>query len=220
MKIAIAKTSLVLISLASALGIRTSLAQEANKKNQKLPGIQKEKAKPATSRKTRAFGEVHKHSLGLGLGQTVLLGGFNDHGENKITLDAYYNYSASYSFELLVNFHYSEHEFKNESVILPGLATAIKGKIFQFDSFAPYAFGGLGFYRPQAERVINNTIVKSEQKWTFGTNFGLGVDLKLNKEFTFGILAHYHNPFDIKQEVGTEVEGSYFKVLLTTMYTF
>ena len=33
-------------------------------------------------------------------------------------------------------------------------------------------------------------------------------------------LGSIHNPFDIKQENGPEVEGSYSKIMITSMYTF
>ena len=40
---------------------------------------------------------------GLGLGQTFLTGDFGKNGEDSITVDLYYKYKASYSFDLIVN---------------------------------------------------------------------------------------------------------------------
>jgi hypothetical protein len=172
------------------------------------------------NREVKIFGDINRHSVGLGLGQTILFGDLKDNGDNQITVDAFYSYSASYSFDLLANFHLSKHKFREQSVTIPGVAVGIKGKIFQFDNFSPFVLGGLGFYHPTVERFSENQITKSEGKWTFGTHLGFGVDLKLNDQFVFGIFTHYHNPFDIKQEIGPEVEGSYSKFLITTMYSF
>lgn len=163
---------------------------------------------------------LQKHSAGVGLGQTFLRSDFEDNGEDKITLDFYYNYSASYSFDFVANFHWTEHEFRNTKSELKGLALAIKGKLYQFDAFAPYALGGFGFYQPQVTQLVNGVLRDSDSKLVFGMNFGAGVDLTLNERVTVGALFHYHDPFDVRQEIGGEVEGSYYKLLLTAMYTF
>ena len=181
---------------------------ESRKVEAKLPPVQK------------IPGQLQVHSLGVGLGQTFLKGDFGDEGADSITIDLYYNYAASYSFDMVANFHYSEHDFKGQKVQIPGLAIGIKSKFFQFDAFSPFALGGLGFYAPTVTRRINNELVESSTRLTFGVHMGGGVELKLNNKFSMGILAHYHNPFDVKQEDGPEVEGSYVKLLLTTLYTF
>jgi len=160
--------------------------------------------------------QIHKHSVGFGLGQTFLIGDFEKYGDNKITGEAFYSYSASYSFDMLLNFHYSEHEYKDNLVSLMGLSVSIKGKYFDFDSFSPFLMGGLGFYRPRI-RIDDEW---SEGKNTFGFNVGGGVDLQLNDKVTIGILGHYHNPFDVKQDDMKDVRGSYFKLLMTLMYQF
>lgn len=163
---------------------------------------------------------LQKHSLGLGLGQTFLRSDLEDNGEDKITLDLYYNYSASYSFDFVANLHTSEHKFRNTKAELLGLALAIKGKLYQFDAFAPYALGGFGFYKPSVTQLVNGVLRDSDDKLVFGMNFGGGVDLALNERVTVGALFHYHDPFDVKQETGSNIEGSYYKLLLTAMYTF
>lgn len=167
-----------------------------------------------------AASDLNRHSVGLGIGQTFLNGGFHDNAESSITPDLYYNYSASYSFDLLVNFHYSKQEKGQTSVRTLGLAPGIKAKFYQFDNFAPFALGGLGFYNPTEERVVNGQLRESDGKWVFGYHFGGGVELKLNPHFTVGAMFHFHNPFDVKQDVGGDVEGSYQKLMLTTFYTF
>lgn len=179
-------------------------------------------ARPTTTsvQTPRITSNLKKHSVGLGLGQTFLMGDFDKHGENEISWDILYNYSASHSFELMAGFHSSKYTFKDSFVRTTGLTTSIKGKLYQFDSFAPFALGGLGFYSPKVRRVVNNQILESESKLVFGVNLGAGVDLRLNENFTVGMLAQYHNPFDVKQELGPEVEGSYTKLLITTLYTF
>jgi len=161
-----------------------------------------------------------KHSLGIGVGQTFVAGDFNDHGEDQITWDLLYNYSASYSFDLLTNFHHSKHKFANQFTQLTSLNLGIKSRFYQIDAFSPYAVGGLGFYAPKVRRLVNGTIQETEAKLAFGYHFGIGGDLRLNEKITVGLLANYHNPFDVKQEQGPEVEGRYYKLLITAFYSF
>lgn len=163
---------------------------------------------------------LRKHSLGIGLGQTFLDNDFSENGTNKITFDLFYEYSASYSFDFLAGAHYSEHENLDRKVQLGGFTGSIKGKFFQFDNFAPYGTMGVGFYHPQVTRRYNGRLIKSESKFTFGWNLGLGSDLKLNNHFKVGLMAILHNPFDIQQANAPDVEGSYYKMLFTTFYTF
>lgn len=176
----------------------------------------KQAQQEASSALNSAQRELHKHSIGLGLGQTFLMGRMQDYGDNRITPDLFYSYSASYSFDFLANIHSSEHSYKNRKAILRGLAFSIKGRPYEFDSFSPYVLAGVGFYQPQIERGDQSSDIKE----TFGINAGAGVDLKLNRHITVGILGQYHNPFNIKQDDMPDVRGSYFKLLLTTMYLF
>ncbi|MBF0359618.1 MAG: hypothetical protein HQK49_01310 [Oligoflexia bacterium] len=163
---------------------------------------------------------VHLHSVGAGLGETFLAGDFANHGEDKITLDLLYSYSASHSFDFLADIHRSTHEYKGEQTIVQGIAFGIKGKFYQFDSFSPFAVGGFGFYRPIVTRRVNNVLTESEGKTAFGIHVGAGIDLRLNKYVIIGMLIQYHDPFNIKQDIGPEVTGHYFKVMMTGMYSF
>lgn len=165
---------------------------------------------------TAAQREIHKHGFGIGLGQTFLMGNFEKKGDNKITADLYYSYSASYSFDLLVNLHSSRHSYQEKKVNLQGLSMGIKARSYEFDAFSPFLLGGLGFYRPQ----IGKDGESSEIKNTFGMNAGAGIDLRLNNKVVVGLLGHYHLPFEVKQDNFENVRGSYFKLLLTTMYLF
>ena len=165
-------------------------------------------------------GSLKKHSIGVGIGQTFVAGDFADHGQDKITWDLLYNYSASHSFDLLTGFHFSKHEYKKSYSQLMGLTLGIKAKLFQFDAFSPYGMGGFGFYSPKVRREINGQMIESETKIAFGYHLGVGGDLRLNDRMTIGVLAQYHNPFDVEQEVGPDVEGRYYKLLITTFYTF
>ena len=160
------------------------------------------------------------HSFGVGLGQTFLHGDFSKNGQNSITVDAYYEYKASYSFDLLINGHFSGHSLGEKESTITGIAAGIKGKVMNFDAFTPYFVGGLGFYLPSVTRIIEDAIIESKSKLTFGTHFGLGADLDLNEKYTIGLLAHVHNPFDVDQELEPEVEGFYYKVLFTLFYKF
>lgn len=166
---------------------------------------------------TNGSREVQKHGVGIGLGETFLLGKFEDQGDHKVGLyDLYYTYVASYSFDLLVNLHKSIHRYKKKEVDLEGYTMSIKGRYFEFDQFSPFLMGGLGFYKP----VVDNGSKRSKAKNTFGMNFGAGLDLRLNDNIVIGVLGHFHKPFDVKQEEMTNVRGYYFKLLLTAMYLF
>lgn len=173
-----------------------------------------------TSSEPRIPGEIHRSSIGIGIGQTFLRSDFASNGNDKITPDIYFNYSASYSFDFMANLHWSHHEFLNRSTTIRGLAMAIKGKGFQYDAFAPFVFGGFGFYLPGATRIVDNVPTATRDQLVFGVNAGVGVELKLNSNVTVGVLAHYHDPFDVRQDVGPQLEGSYMKLLVTALYTF
>lgn len=168
----------------------------------------------------RIPGELHKHSLGIGVGQTFLRSTLGENGNDKITLDAYYNYSASYSFDFMANVHYSTHHYIDRTATARGLALAIKGKLYQIDAFSPFAFGGFGFYYPGATRPVGNSLVETRSQLVFGMNAGCGVELRLNSNVVIGAIIHYHDPFDVRQEVGPTLEASYMKMLLTALYTF
>lgn len=160
------------------------------------------------------------HSLGIGLGQTFLAGDFEDNGDDKITWDLFYSYSASYSFDFLANVHYSKHKYKSRKVDLSSVNFGIKGKVYQMDSFSPFVVGGLGFYQPKTRRIQANALTDSESKVVFGYHFGAGIDLDLNSKFKIGVLATLHNPFDVDQENQEKVEGSYHKLMMTCFYKF
>lgn len=164
--------------------------------------------------------QLHTHAIGLGIGQTSLYGDFSDYGEDKITYDFFYTYAASYSFDFVTNIHYSKHEHKDYYVELKGVNFGIKAKWFHFDSFSPYLQAGLGFYRPEVKRMIGSDIVVSEEKTTFGTAWGAGAELRLNRHFMIGVLFQFHNPFDVKQDRGSDIEGSYNKLMMMFTYIF
>lgn len=188
-----------------------TFAKTNQKENSSTNNVNKTFAKPA-----RNLTGLQAHSVGVGLGQTFLKGDFASNGEDAITFDVYHNYTASYSFDLLTNIHISKHKFGTNETVVPGAAVAIKSKIFQYDNFAPFIHAGLGFYRP----YVKDALGRSEAKTKFGANFGTGVELKLNNRMTVGIIGHYHNPFDTKQFGRPEIDGSYFKLLITALYTF
>lgn len=166
--------------------------------------------------KTAATREIHKHSAGFGLGQTFLFSQFEKYGDNRITWDILYSYTASYSFDLLINAHFSSHEYKKKKVHLRGYTMGIKARAWEFDAFSPFIVGGLGFYQP----TLTDDDETSEAKWTFGFNGGAGVDLRLNEDLIIGIMTQYHYPFDIKQDEFDTVSGTYLKLLMTLMYVF
>ena len=163
---------------------------------------------------------LQQHGLGFGLGETFLLGNYAKNGSDKITLDILYSYAASYSFDLLLNAHMSEHKDKNDRMKLMGLTSSIKGRFVEYDNISPYFLGGLGFYAPQAKRKVGDDQEWSDRKITFGLNFGGGVELRLNEHYVVGVLGQMHWPFAIEQNEGSDIKGYYFKLLITGMYLF
>ena len=178
---------------------------------------EKDQEKEAAKAITAAKREIHKHALGIGLGQTFLLGNFQTKGDDKIAADLLYTYTASYSFDLMLNAHVSTHQYKDKAVWLRGYTMSIKGRSYEFDAFSPFLLGGFGFYMPQIKDSSGRT---SEAKYTFGLNAGAGADLRLNDKMVTGLLAQFHYPFEIKQDESENVRGSYIKLLLTVMYLF
>lgn len=160
------------------------------------------------------------HAIGIGLGQTFLLGDFADNGDDKITPDLYYNYIASHSFDFLANFHWSSHKHGRTKTTLSGLALGIKAKLYNFDNFSPFGTAGLGFYNPKMKREINGVYKQSETHLSFGYHFGAGADLDLNDRVRVGLIGMVFNPFDIKQDNQPDVEGAYYKLQLTAFYKF
>jgi len=163
---------------------------------------------------------LQKHSVGIGIGQTFVAGDFGDTGEDQITWDLLYNYTASYSFDLLVDFHHSKQSFAETYTQLTSLNMGIKSKFYQIDNFSPFAVAGLGFYAPKVRRPIAGKLEESKTKLVFGYHLGGGGDLKLNDKVTVGLYGSFHNPFDVKQEQGPQVEGRYYKLLITAFYSF
>ncbi len=163
---------------------------------------------------------LQQHGLGFGLGQTFLLGDYGKYGNDKITLDLLYSYAASYSFDLLVNAHVSEHQDNNERMKVTGLTSSIKGRFVEYDNLSPFFLGGLGFYAPQAKRGSGARAKWSDQKVTFGLNFGGGVDLRLNEHYVIGVMGQMHWPFKVEQDNMSDLKGYYFKLLITGMYLF
>ncbi|ATH09055.1 hypothetical protein BIY24_14210 [Halobacteriovorax marinus] len=196
------------------------LTANAKPSIKKLTSDEKSKNVDSEIPTSRNMSTLNKHSVGIGIGQTFLMSEFADKGEDKITWDLFYNYSASHSFDFIANFHTSKHKHLNQYTQLTGLALGIKAKVFHFDNFAPFVTGGFGFYQPKMRRMINNELVTSKTKLTFGYHAGAGADLRLNDKFTVGVLGALHNPFDVKQELQPEVEGSYVKLMMTVFYTF
>jgi opacity protein-like surface antigen len=210
---------LIIWNLSLIIGFNSSWAKPSL---DALTSDQTSKKVEAEIPKPRVDDALKVHSLGVGLGQTFLGSDFKKNGNSEITWDLYYNYSASHTFDYLLNFHSTTHERGETMARLSGVAGAIKAKIFNFDNFSPVGFGGLGFYWPKVSRDIKDGrgIRETNSKTVFGYNFGGGVELRLNPNFMTGVMLHFHNPFDVKQDIDPDVEGWYYKLLLTVFYTF
>lgn len=182
---------------------------------------EKKSGQAKSSSSSRTATRLHAHHIGLGLGQTFLKSSFGDNGDDKIAIpDIYYTYTASRSFDFLANFHTSTHKKEGRKFSTTGLALGIKGRFYQYDNFSPFLVGGFGFYRPKLKRLVGQNLVNSEGKFTFGMHFGAGAELVLNDRITVGTILHFHNPFSIQQDNQPEVDGSYYKVLITALYSF
>lgn len=183
--------------------------------------VEERDASPLPMTATASPRKLQQHGLGFGLGETFLMGNYAKHGNDKITVDLLYSYAASYSFDLLINAHMSEHKDDNEKMKLMGLTSSIKGRFVEYDNLSPYFLGGLGFYAPQAKRRTDTGATKwSDQKVTFGLNFGGGVDLRLNEHYVVGVMGQMHWPFKVQQDNQSDLKGYYFKLLITGMYLF
>lgn len=163
---------------------------------------------------------LQQHGLGVGLGQTFLMGNYGKHGDDKITMDLFYSYAASYSFDLLINAHLSEHSDENEKMKLMGLTSSFKGRFVEYDNFSPFFLGGLGFYAPRAKRFNGTSSSWTKQDVTFGLNFGGGADLRLNSHYVVGLMGQMHWPFQVEQDGQSDLKGYYLKLLITGMYQF
>lgn len=192
----------------------------APKKDVAEEALADDSAAAAPSYSAPAQRKLQQHGLGLGIGQTFLLGNYGKSGNDKITADVLYSYAASHSFDLLVNAHSSSHKDNRKRMRVRGLTAAIKGRLVEYDNFSPYVLGGLGFYAPQAYRRQNTTYKWSDPKLTFGLNFGGGVDLRLNDKFVVGVMGTMHWPFKVNQDDQSDLKGYYFKLLFTGMYLF
>jgi opacity protein-like surface antigen len=161
-----------------------------------------------------------KHGVSIGYGQSFLFGDFSDLGDEALKFDLYYQYQASYTFQLLVNFHSNEFEKGNQEIEVTSFNASIKAKLYDLDSFAPYLLGGLGLYMPKAKRSSGSQVVLTDSETVFGLNLGAGMDLKLNESFTAGFLAHYHFPSAVESTGQTDLDGSYMKLMLLGTYYF
>jgi hypothetical protein len=101
-----------------------------------------------------------------------------------------------------------------------GINSSIKARLVEYDNFSPFLLTGLGFYAPKAKRDVAGTTRWTDQKVTFGVNFGGGLDLRLNENYVVGVLGQMHWPFMVKQDEGSDLRGHYFKLLITVMYLF
>lgn len=176
--------------------------------------------KPTTAESSSTVRQLHTHSVGVGLGQVFLYGDHDDYGDSGLGVDLFYAYTASYSFDLLINAHYSSHSSGQEKTTLWGTTVNIKGRVLDFDAFSPYLLAGLGFYAPKNRRFVGGNLKDSSGKIGFGFSIGTGADLRLNNRVSMGLMLAYHSPFDISQDNDPEVSGSYLRVLLNAMYTF
>lgn len=221
---ALVKSAGALLFLTITLSIGFLKSPLASAQDEVKPNIKamtsKQQAEEVVTAPESINSSINLHSLGLGIAQTFLKGDFKDNGDDSITFDLLYNYSASHTFDLLINAHHSEHKIGAKRVYLNGIAPFIKAKFFQFDSFSPFVGGGLGFYLPIVKRELNGALTESKSKLVFGTNLGAGAELRLNRNFIVGTMGQIHNPFDAKQETAPEVEGSYYKLMIYLLYTF
>lgn len=158
--------------------------------------------------------------LAIGLGQNSLGGDYSELGDDGLGVDVYYGYRASYMYELMVNAHHfsMDNDQRTQTINMTSVNASVKGNLYSFDSLDFFAQGGLGLYWPKAERSINDQKISGDSKAVMGWTAGVGADLKLNSEYSTGVLGQYHDPFDQRTEDGQLLGGRYFKLMWTFSY--
>lgn len=204
-----------LLSVSSLVFAQDATVTEKNEK--KVEGSNQ----PSNEKPVTPSPAYFQHGIGLGLGQTLLFGDFADHGDDELAFDLFYQYRASYTFDFLANFHTNTYKKDdNQKTDLTGFTFNIKGRLFDFDAFAPYLTGGLGMYWPKVTRFRGANLAESEKQAVLGINVGLGADLQLNEHFSFGFATFYHQPFNVKQDTQESINGSYLRLMATVFIHF
>ncbi len=164
-----------------------------------------------------------RHYVGLGIGQSFLFSDYANLGEDQITFDLFYQFKSSLMFKLIGNIHAHKFELGQQNVKTKSVNFGIKAKIFDYDKFAPFFGGGLGFYWIGGERVLNplnNTVTEASSKTTFGLNAFTGLELDVSTRVNISFMAHFHKPFGVSFDGQPDISGSYMKLLIIPSYRF
>ncbi|MEI8346787.1 MAG: hypothetical protein WCG27_04920 [Pseudomonadota bacterium] len=209
----------ILYSVAAVSGIRELTSTKSS--TQSVQSAQVASAAPPTGSTLKDYS--HRHSFGLGYGQTYIRGGFDQLGKDGMSPDLYYSYRISPLFDFVANFHratFQSGKANEQEVTLAGLTLGPKHQFYQFDSFSAFVMGGLGFYQPTTSQKQNGEVIESDGHTVLGLHLGTGVQLNLNENYAASFIGHYHDPFDVELDNGGKLSGSYLKIIILGSYIF
>ncbi len=134
-----------------------------------------------------------RHSLGLQIGQVILMGDYGSRVNNGIGVGVLYDYEASDLFGLMVEASYSGHSNNNDtnSLGLLGLVPNLKVNMLYLDKLTFFGLAGFGLYR--VDQTIENV---SGSVLTFGFDLGAGFHLDVGENFLFGSTLLFYNIFN------------------------
>lgn len=144
------------------------------------------------SRETSPFAPG-SHNIALDLGQVFLMGDLVGKYNDSIGGRIHYTYGVSEIFGFDASLGYSEHSDGKYS--LASGTAGLRVNIAWFDKVVPYFVGGLGFYRPSRELLVEGQSPTSMAPILFGLHLGPGVTLELTKTLFFGTALTFHNIF-------------------------
>lgn len=164
------------------------------------------------------------HTVGIGVGEVLLMGDFSKNVDNALGLNLIYHFGASQLFGLTTLAHISSHSGGNgqNSLAIKGLSPNVRVNLGYYDRIVVYTLGGFGFF------LVDEKIgVQSGSVTTFGLNLGGGVDLLLHPHFKFGTALTFHNIFgktDPASAIGSSaalsIGGTYVGLFLAMGYIF
>lgn len=165
------------------------------------------------------------HSVGIGLGQVLLMGDFSKNFSDGLGLKLTYGYEASDMFGLLASFGFSSHSNADASntLLIKGFQPDLKVNFAYIDKLVLYGFTGFGIYRVNEALARNAGAV-----WTLGFELGTGFLLNLDNHFSFGSALGFNNIFGKTDSAtvnasapnGITIGGTFLSITLNGVYTF
>ena len=202
---------LITVSAKAESGFLESITEMLNKETPQVAKVdsKNKKAKRVKKKVKKVADKIipkgpKKHKVMFGIGQLFLFSDFSEKGNDKITSDLEYIYMSQEKFDVTLNTHFFSTERRNQDIHVWAVAPSIKYNLYKKESVTFYGKGAFGFYNIEVE----------DSKWVFGTNLGTGVEVDLNDKYVVGMKWDYHMPFEVRYSDGTEVDGSYMRLLI------